>query len=58
MPGLPKITRIDDYEKLVGTEIIERIRKKAAGLQHLHVANINSTYYGGGVAELLTSLSL
>ena len=58
MPELPKITRIDDYEKLVGSEIIERIRKKAAGLQHLHVANINSTYYGGGVAELLTSLSL
>jgi trehalose synthase len=52
------ITRIDDYELLVGSETIERIRKKAEGLQHLHVANISSTYYGGGVAELLTSLSL
>ena len=54
----PKITQIDDYEEFVGSEIIERIRKKAKGLQHLHVANVNSTYYGGGVAELLTSLSL
>ena len=58
MLKLPKITRIDDYEKLVGSGIIERISKKAEGLRHLHVANINSTYYGGGVAELLTSLSL
>ena len=56
MLKLPKITRIDDYEKLVGSGIIERIRKKAEGLRHLHVANINSTYYGGGVAELLSSL--
>jgi len=54
----PKITQIDDYEEFVGSETIERIRKKANGLQHLHVANVNSTYYGGGVAELLTSLSL
>jgi trehalose synthase len=54
----PKITEIDDYEEFVGSETIERIRKKAKGLQHLHVANVNSTYYGGGVAELLTSLSL
>ena len=42
----PKITQIDDYEKFVGPETIERIRKKAKGLQHLHVANVNSTYYG------------
>jgi len=54
----PRITQIDDYEKFVGPETIERIRKKAKGLQHLHVANVNSTYYGGGVAELLTSLTL
>jgi len=54
----PKITRIDDYEKFIGPETVERIRKKARPLQHLHVANVNSTYYGGGVAELLTSLTL
>jgi trehalose synthase len=54
----PRITQIDDYEKLIGTKAIERITKKAKPLQHLHVANVNSTYYGGGVAELLTSLTL
>ena len=43
----PKITQIDDYEKLIGSNAVARIRKKAEGLQHLHVANINSTYYGG-----------
>jgi trehalose synthase len=49
---------IDDYEPLVGAETIDRIRKKAEPLADLHVAHVNSTYYGGGVAELLSSLSL
>jgi trehalose synthase len=53
-----RITQIEDYEKLVGGETIERIQKKARSLQHLHVVNVNSTYYGGGVAELLTSFTL
>jgi trehalose synthase len=53
-----QITQIEDYEPFVGAETIERIKKKAKRLQHLHVANVNSTYYGGGVAELLTSLTL
>jgi trehalose synthase len=53
-----RITQIGDYEKLVGGETIKRIQKKARSLQHLHVVNVNSTYYGGGVAELLTSFTL
>ena len=53
-----RITQIEDYEPLVGAETIERIKRKAKRLQHLHVANVNATYYGGGVAELLTSLTL
>lgn len=52
------ITQIKDYEPMVGAETIERIMKKAKTLRNLHVANVNSTYYGGGVAELLTSLTL
>jgi trehalose synthase len=52
------IVQIEDYEKLVGSQTIERIQKKARRLQHLHVVNVNSTYYGGGVAELLTSFTL
>jgi trehalose synthase len=54
----PRIVRLEDYERFVGRETVERIQKKAQPLQHLHVANVNSTYYGGGVAELLTSLTL
>ncbi len=53
-----RVTQIEDYERFVGAETIDRIRKKAESLQHLHVANVNSTYYGGGVAQLLSSLTL
>jgi trehalose synthase len=58
MANHPVIVQVEDYEKLVGAETIERIQKKARSLQHLHVVNVNSTYYGGGVAELLTSFTL
>jgi len=50
--------QIEDYQQFVGTAAIERIRKKAEPLQGLHVVNVNSTYYGGGVAQLLSSLTL
>jgi trehalose synthase len=53
-----RITQIEDYEPLVGAEVIQRIRDKAAKFKGLHVANFNSTYYGGGVAEMLSSLTL
>jgi trehalose synthase len=53
-----KIVQIEDYEALVGAEIIERIRAKAQSLQDLHVVNVNSTYYGGGVSQLLSSETL
>jgi len=53
-----RIVQVEDYEKLIGRQAVERIRKKAQSLQGLHVVNVNSTYYGGGVAELLSSLTL
>src|SRR5207247_8445933 len=53
-----RITEIEDYDSFVGTETIERIRQKAANLKGLRVANFNSTYYGGGVAETISSLTL
>jgi trehalose synthase len=53
-----KLNGIDDYRPLIGEEAVERIREKAARIKGLHVANISSTYYGGGVANLLGSLSL
>lgn len=53
-----QMPRIEDYEPLVGAETVGRILKKAKMLEGFHVANINSTYYGGGVAELLSPLTL
>src|SRR5205809_7866233 len=53
-----RITQIEDYEPLIGSENVERIREKADKLKGLRVANFNSTYYGGGVAEMISSLTL
>ncbi len=48
----------NDYEALIGAETAERIRLKAKRLRDLHVINISSTFYGGGVAEILSSITL
>jgi len=53
-----RITQLEDYEQFLGAETIERIKEKARLLQDLHVVNINSTYYGGGVSQLLSSETL
>ena len=57
-PRAFKLCTVEDFEALIGAEAVERILKKAERLRDLHVVNINSTYYGGGVAELLSSLTL
>ncbi|MEX2400488.1 MAG: hypothetical protein WD423_06920 [Rhodothermales bacterium] len=49
---------LEDYERFVGAETVERLLSKSAALRDLHVVNVNSTYYGGGVAQLLSSLTL
>jgi trehalose synthase len=53
-----RLVRIEDYEPLVGADVVQRIRDKATKLKGLRVANFNSTYYGGGVAEIISSLTL
>jgi trehalose synthase len=53
-----KLTSVEDYEPLVGSETVERLLTKVEALRDIHVVNVNSTYYGGGVAELLSSLTL
>lgn len=53
-----KLLALDDYRPLVGESVVDRIRDKARPLRGLHVTHINSTYYGGGVATLLSSLTL
>jgi trehalose synthase len=49
---------VEDFEPLIGSEGIARIQAKAQKLQDVQVVNFNSTYYGGGVAEMLSSLTL
>lgn len=52
------IHTIDDYEQYVGKEAVRRIKRKARPLRDLHVMHMNSTYYGGGVSQILASLTL
>ncbi len=44
------------HEKIVGKEVIKRIREKARSLGGAHILQVNSTYQGGGVAEMLNSI--
>ncbi len=53
-----RLTTVEDYEPLIGGEAVARILGKADQLHDLHVVNVSSTYYGGGVAEILSSLTL
>jgi trehalose synthase len=52
------IPQLEDYRQFVGKETVNRDKEKAKGLQDLHVVHVNSTFYGGGVAELLGALTL
>jgi trehalose synthase len=53
-----RIVRIEDFERYVGGETVERILRKAKPLRDMHITHVNSTYYGGGVAEVLSSKTL
>jgi trehalose synthase len=44
---------LEDYVEPAGVEAVERLRELAAPLSGARVLHINSTAYGGGVAELL-----
>ena len=54
VPLTPKA--LDDYRPVVGDEPIEEIRSLAASLAGARVLHLNSTSFGGGVAEVLTGL--
>ncbi|MEW6095832.1 MAG: glycosyltransferase [bacterium] len=49
---------IDDYREIVGDELLYEIYTKARRLSNKHILHINSTYQGGGVAEMLNSIIL
>jgi len=47
---------LEDYREIVGDRVLGEIAKKARNLYGKHILNINSTYQGGGVAEILNNL--
>ena len=46
---------LEDYRDIVGVKVIGEIHRKASKLYGKHILHINSTYQGGGVAEILNS---
>jgi len=57
-PSKFNLISIDDYVSLIGAQAVERIADKARRISDHHVVHVSSTYYGGGVAEILSSLTL
>jgi trehalose synthase len=49
---------LDQYEPLIGAEAMTRIARKADRIRTQHVVHVSSTFYGGGVSEILTPLTL
>lgn len=47
---------LDDYSEIVGDEVLSSLYRKARPLSGKHILHINSTYQGGGVAEILGSM--
>jgi len=50
------LPKIEDYEKFIGKEKVEEIKNLAVKLEGKHIVHVNSTYSGGGVAEILNSM--
>src|SRR3989338_2740117 len=48
--------KLEDYEPLVGFQVIEELRTLAKNLEGKRVLHINSTAVGGGVAEILSRM--
>ena len=49
---------LEQYEPLIGAPAIDRILAKADRVRPAPVAHVSSTFYGGGVTEILTPLTL
>jgi len=47
---------LEDYDSIVGKEQLDQVRTLADGLAETSVVNVNSTSFGGGVAEILNRL--
>jgi trehalose synthase len=54
LPRVPiAIKRVEDYLEAAGAEAVERLREAARPFRDARVLHVNSTAFGGGVAELL-----
>jgi trehalose synthase len=49
---------LEQYEPLIGAAATERILRKVERIRNIQIAHISSTFYGGGVTEILTPLTL
>ncbi len=47
---------LQDYERIVGAEILDELKVVADRVRHKRLQNVNSTSVGGGVAEILTRM--
>jgi len=54
VPVTPK--HLGDYAAVVGPDVVEDLRRKAKPFRGARVLHVNSTAFGGGVAELLYTL--
>src|SRR5262245_17957993 len=56
-PDIHSASLLERYQPLIGARAMERLLKKARQLYGLKVLHINSTRRGGGVAEILSSMT-
>jgi trehalose synthase len=49
---------LEQYAPLIGAAAVERIASKADHARDVYVVHVSSTFYGGGVTEILTPLTL
>lgn len=47
---------LEPYLALLGSEVIHQLQQTAATLKGIKIVHVNSTYEGGGVAEILTKM--
>ncbi len=57
-PSTLGLYSLEIYEPLIGSERLERILRKAERVRGFHAIHVSSTFYGGGVTEILTPLTL
>jgi len=54
---MARAIQLDDYRPIVGDEAIDRLIAKAEPLRGSRICHMNSTFFAGGVVEILTSMT-